>query len=333
MNIQIRLAVLALAAVLLSACASFWSWEAEKPAPPPRVAGPDEHAVILGDTMYSIAFRNQLDYRELARWNNVGSDYLIVPGQILRLTPLPGLAAVAVAAEPEVPQTSAIVTEGVEMPVSMGRPMPLPPETGIAEPQPQTPTAPTAPRIAGTFPTAPPRAANIPATAPPAPAAAAPVPAVVAPAPAVVATAPSSAMVVASPPKEQESVAHHPWQVPTQGTIVRAYAPDRGSKGLDFTGAVGQPVVATAAGKVVYSGSALRGYGELVIIKHDDLRLSAYGYNQRRLVSEGDVVRAGQQIAELGLGPENKPVLHFEIRERGKPVNPTHYLPPGIPTS
>jgi lipoprotein NlpD len=109
--------------------------------------------------------------------------------------------------------------------------------------------------------------------------------------------------------------------------VVRGFDPSGGSKGLDFAGSIGQNVVAAAPGKVVYSGAALKGYGELVIIKHDDLRLSAYGYNRSRLVEEGDMVRGGQKIAELGLGPENKPILHFEIRERGQPVNPATYLP------
>ena len=78
---------------------------------------------------------------------------------------------------------------------------------------------------------------------------------------------------------------------------------------------------------MVYSGSALKGYGELIIIKHDDLHLSAYGYNRRRLVEEGTQVASGQPIAELGLGPEQKPVLHFEVRRRGKPVDPMEFLP------
>lgn len=309
MSFSIR-SLLAIFMVLqLSACANFWSWgPQEVPTPPPRVAAADEHGVVLGDTVYSIAFRNQLDYRELARWNGVGSNYLIVPGQILRLTPPPDMALAQAQApllgEVTVPQSSTIVTEGLEMPVSMGRPVPLPPgaenvATAALPPQP-LPNAPVA---------TPPGAA----------------------APAV---SPAPRMVVAAPPADAPPiVGHHPWQVPTQGAIVRSFAPDRGNKGLDFTGALGQPVIAAAAGKVVYSGSALKGYGELVIIKHDDTRLSAYGYNQRRLVNEGEMVRAGQQIAELGMGPGNEPVLHFEIRERGKPVNPAHYLPSGIPRS
>jgi lipoprotein NlpD len=78
---------------------------------------------------------------------------------------------------------------------------------------------------------------------------------------------------------------------------------------------------------VVYSGSALKGYGELVILKHDEQYLSAYGFNQRRLVNEGDVVGAGQPIAEVGYGPEQKPELHFEIRDRGRPIDPLAQLP------
>ena len=84
---------------------------------------------------------------------------------------------------------------------------------------------------------------------------------------------------------------------------------------------------AAAPGRVVYSGNALKGYGELIIIKHNDTYLSAYSYNRRRTVREGDVVTAGQPIGELGMGPENKPFLHFEIRERGQPVDPMRFLP------
>lgn len=117
------------------------------------------------------------------------------------------------------------------------------------------------------------------------------------------------------------------WRWPLNGSVSRNYAPAAGNKGLDFTGVLGMPVLAAAPGKVVYSGNALKGYGELIIIKHDDTYLSAYAYNRRRLVKEGDVVTGGQPIAELGLGPQNKPLLHFEIRANGKPVNPLDYLP------
>jgi len=117
------------------------------------------------------------------------------------------------------------------------------------------------------------------------------------------------------------------WQWPTSGVVLRKYDMASGSKGIDVGGELGQPVYAVSPGKVVYSGSALKGYGELIIVKHDDTYLSAYGHNRRRLVKEGDEVRAGQTIAELGIGPEQKPLLHFEIRENGKPVDPLAFLP------
>ena len=117
-------------------------------------------------------------------------------------------------------------------------------------------------------------------------------------------------------------------QWPTAGSVIKTYNMASGSKGVDITGDLGQPVQAVTKGKVVYSGSALKGYGELIIVKHDETYLSAYGHNRRRLVKEGEEVQAGQTIAELGLGPEQKPILHFEIRENGKPVDPLQYLPP-----
>ena len=117
------------------------------------------------------------------------------------------------------------------------------------------------------------------------------------------------------------------WQWPTTGNVIKVYNMAAGSKGIDISGELGQPINAVASGKVVYSGSALKGYGELIIVKHDDTYLSAYGHNRRRLVKEGDEVRAGQTIAELGVGPEQKPILHFEIRENGKPVDPLKFLP------
>jgi lipoprotein NlpD len=86
-------------------------------------------------------------------------------------------------------------------------------------------------------------------------------------------------------------------------------------------------VTAAAPLYTTFPGAALKGYGELIIIKHDETHLSAYGHNRRRLVGEGVTVAAGQPIAELGLGPEQKPLLHFEVRRRGKPVDPLAYLP------
>jgi lipoprotein NlpD len=234
--------------------------------PAPTAEG--HYVVKPGDTLYSIAFRNQLDFRELAVWNDIGPDYRIRPQQVLRLSP------------PPVDDSGTIRTAplGGEPAPSPGMlPLPEPPDAGVAAAPPSAP---------------------VPLPAPPSPPRAA-----VEPRPALAG-----------------------WRWPLGGAVVKTFGP--GSKGLDIAGELGQPVLAAAPGKVVYSGSALRGYGELVIIKHNEQQLSAYGYNRRRLVAEGQSVSAGQPIAELGLGPEQRPVLHFEIREKGKPVDPAGLLPP-----
>lgn len=117
------------------------------------------------------------------------------------------------------------------------------------------------------------------------------------------------------------------WNWPTKGKVVRGYSPSvTGNKGLDITGNYGQAVVAVAPGKVVYRGSGMRGYGNLIIIKHNDNYLSAYGHNKQLLVSEGAVVKGGQKIAEMGKADTGQVLLHFEIRYHGKPVNPLNYL-------
>ena len=252
----------------LSGCAEFYRWPDRMDRPPPSATrrpepAPEGYYVVKpGDTLYSIAFRNQLDFRELAVWNDVGPDFLINPGQVIRLT-----APEVVAGSPA---STSIQT------VPMERPPPAPSASApSASPSPAAPVAPRAP--------------------------------------------------AAAPAPDLPAVTQ--WRWPTRGTVVKGFGEGNGGKGVDIGGDLGQPVLAAAAGKVVYSGAALKGYGELIIIKHDDVHLSAYGYNRRRLVGEGAMVAAGQPIAELGLGPEQKPVLHFEIRRKGKPVDPAGYLP------
>ena len=115
---------------------------------------------------------------------------------------------------------------------------------------------------------------------------------------------------------------------PTDGSLVESYAAgDPTRQGIDIAGSAGQPVRAAADGVVVYSGSGLVGYGELIIVKHNDQWLSAYGHNRARLVNEGQLVKAGQQIAEMGRSGAARDMLHFEIRYNGKPVDPQAYLP------
>ena len=117
------------------------------------------------------------------------------------------------------------------------------------------------------------------------------------------------------------------WQWPTRGKIVYRFRSKSGKKGLGIAGKPGQRIVAAATGRVVYSGSGLRGYGRLIIIKHNDTYLSAYANNKKILVKEQQKVKLGQPIADMGSNGANKAILHFEIRKNGKPVNPVRYLP------
>ena len=172
-----------------------------------------------------------------------------------------------------------------------------PTRPGFAAPTPVLP-APSAPRP-GTVSPMPPRATNPPpvSTAPPS-----------------AATAP----IVGAPS----------WRWPTRGQIVGRYvAGDKTQQGINIAGSAGQPVQASADGVVVYSGAGLVGYGELIIIKHNDEWLSAYAHNRRRLVTEGTRVRAGDTIAEMGRTGASRDMLHFEVRRNGKPVDPLAFLP------
>ena len=115
--------------------------------------------------------------------------------------------------------------------------------------------------------------------------------------------------------------------MPTQGKLIAGFSEPAKRKGIDISGKLGQPVVASAAGKVVYSGSGLRGYGKLIIIKHNKTYLSAYAHNDKLLVKEGQTVTRGQKIAEMGNTDADQVKLHFEVRYHGKPVDPAKYLP------
>lgn len=116
------------------------------------------------------------------------------------------------------------------------------------------------------------------------------------------------------------------WRWPTSGKVIRRYS-STVHKGIDIGGKIGDPIEAVAAGQVVYAGTGIVGLGELIIIKHNDIYLSAYGHNHRLLVAEGATVRAGQKIAEKGNSGTDKVQLHFEIRKEGKPIDPLRLLP------
>ena len=191
--------------------------------------------VRSGDTLYKIATRHGLDYRQLARWNGIGRDYRIYPGQVLRLA-------------------------------------------GGLPSTPTTARSTTAPRARA----APPKVAPLPSI---------------------------------------------PWQWPVEGGLVTLTERPNGGHGLTITGRVGQEIRAASGGRVVYLGSGLLGYGQLLIIKHNDAYLSAYGHTQSLTVKEGDAVVIGQRIGAMGTGPQGTPMLYFEIRSNGTPGNPLLLLP------
>lgn len=118
-----------------------------------------------------------------------------------------------------------------------------------------------------------------------------------------------------------------PWAWPADGKVLAGYATNGSNKGLDIGGRKGQPVHAAANGRVVYSGSGLRGYGQLIILKHNEEYLSAYAHNDKIYVKEGSMIKRGQQIAEMGSSGTDRVKLHFQIRRRGAPVDPLPYLP------
>ena len=263
-----------------------------------RVTG-DRYRVQRGDTLYSIAFRHGVDYRELAGWNGIGPPYTILVGQELRTTP----AAARVVAGVPAPTRRADVAKPTPAPaVSTPRPAPFETVTASA-------ATTSAPRDTATASAAPAASTASPSTPPKAPIAT-PAPT---PPPAVAATT---------------TVGDVAWRWPADGQLVGTYAVGNPTRqGIDIAGRAGDPVRAAADGSVVYSGNGLIGYGELIIVKHNASFLSAYGHNRKRLVKEGDRVRAGQTIAEMGSSSANRDSLHFEIRKNGKPANPTDYLP------
>lgn len=119
------------------------------------------------------------------------------------------------------------------------------------------------------------------------------------------------------------------WRWPTTGQLAARFGDaTTGGQGIDILGQKGIDITAAASGVVVYSGSGLLGYGKLIILKHNDTYLSAYGHNDVLLVREGDSVSAGQKIGAMGIGPGDRALLHFEIRRRGRPVDPLLHLPP-----
>jgi lipoprotein NlpD len=317
-----RIAITALALVL-AACA------APRPAPvsdrmPPGAPAPSKapaiaaaptaappaapekpiptHTVKRGETLVSIALQYGLDYRELAAWNGITNPAKISVGQVLVLAAPAGMAVTT----PAAPVTTPLTTAG---PPIEARPLANSPTLKV---EPRGQKVPYSDKALAEF--------SVPeAGAPPSPSAPAqPAPATGEPATAPPAPAPDTAK--AGTDKEDID-----WMWPVKGKVIAPFT--EASKGMDIAGKRGFPVVAAASGRVIYADAGLRGYGKLVIIRHNDRWLSAYAHNDDILVKEQQEVRKGQKIAEMGSTDADQVKLHFEIRRQGKPVDPAKFLP------
>ena len=316
------------------------------PSPPPGARSDAYYTVRRGDTLFSIALDHGLDYKDLITWNNLDNPNLIRSGEQLRIKPPPGTRDEATATVHPVTSPGQVEAHPLGAPGALGAASPAPqpgspaPQPGTAAPQPGTQASGNAESAAGPsaavgaiisepiarkLPYSPENVALLQRSdaqsnpvLPPAPVAA-PV------------LAPAAAPVPVPAEKQNAAAADDQdkvdWGWPVQGKIIAGFS-EASNKGLDIAAKLGTPVLAAAPGRVVYSGSGLRGYGKLVIIKRNKTYLSAYAHNSVILVKEGQNVVKGQKIAEVGSTDSDRPELHFEIRKLGKPVDPAKYLPP-----
>ena len=257
---------------------------------------PEYYTVKKGDTLYSIALDQGLDYKELAAWNGIDNPNVIRIGQQLRIK-APASAVITA------PLRTAPAVEG--RPVTGG----APPSTAIEAVKSQ------------------PKAVKVPYSDQ-----------ALAQLSAQPQVKPAAPMVAKVEPRPEEKPAVSEdddekvdWGWPAGGKLLSTFNENTNLKGIGIAGKLGQPVIASAPGKVLYSGDGIRGYGKLVIIKHNKAYLSVYAHNNQLLVKEGQTVVKGQKIAEMGSTDSDSVNLHFEIRRFGKPVDPIKLLPPERP--
>ncbi|MGA0089452.1 MAG: peptidoglycan DD-metalloendopeptidase family protein [Burkholderiaceae bacterium] len=256
--------------------------------------GKGQYRVRRGDTLYSIAVDHNADWKDLARWNKLSNPNVIEPGQVLWV------------ADPS-PRSGPALAQSSAPPASGAQAQPIAPSSGVGV-RPLQSQPPSDPQAAGGTGMGSSAMADPPAAAS--------------------STADPAAPVASTPPTELASIAPAAtgWVWPANGQIISGFA-EGGSKGLSIAGAPGEAIFAAETGKVVYSGSGLRGYGNLVIVKHEQDVITAYAHNRAILVKEGQTVRRGQKIAELGMSDADRPMLLFEVRKGGKPVDPMTFLP------
>lgn len=291
---------------LLGACSS-----REDPAPVTRldtarahnydrdVIRERQYIVVPGDTLYSIAFRSSMDLRELAQINNLSEPYTIYPGQTLQIR-YQGRAPVSQ------PDGSRVQTGAVE-------------RIEIAEESSGSETIASTEKTAyGDQKAIEEAGAKAETREPTRQQAETP------------ARVPQRVPQVTQSPQRERAIRSSDirWQWPATGQLVSRFSTaDTGTRGMEFAGQRGDPVVAAAAGRVVYVGSALRGYGQLIILKHNEDYITAYAHNDSIQVREQQWVEAGQQIATMGSTGRDDVRLRFELRLRGNSVNPENYLP------
>jgi lipoprotein NlpD len=272
------------------------------PTPSRADSGGEVYVVKRGDTLYSIALEHGMDYRELAAINGITDPGALPVGRELKLKrPAPPTAPPPAAREPgEVVTAPLIVPAGIE-----AKPLG---DSFTFKTEPKGYKLPYSEEALSRMKSGAPLAAAKPESATPPKPEARPEP------------KPET-----KPALDPEGDGEIEWAWPVSGKLISRFSET--SKGIDIAGRMGQPVYASAPGKVVYTGSGLRGYGKLVIIKHNSVYLSAYAHNREILVKEGQSVAKGQQIAEMGNTDADQVKLHFEIRRYGKPVDPLKYLP------
>lgn len=259
----------------------------------------DIYTVKKGDTLYSIALDHGLDYKELAVWNNIENLNRIQIGQTLRIT------------APGAPTSGDVA---VARPIATGQSVEKRALDGNTDTLKREPKAGKEPYSDQALAQAQGQQ-KTPETA-----------AVAAAKPEIKAEAKAETKPEAKPAEPAAGGDEFVWIWPASGKMVGTFS-EGASKGVDIAGKAGDPVVSAGDGKVVYSGTGLRGYGKLVIVKHNNTYLSAYAHNQNVLVKEGQAVTKGQKIAEMGSTDADQVKLHFEVRRQGKPVDPLKYLP------
>ena len=327
MSSTLKTLLLVSAALVLAGCVSTRPAPVSERTPPPRKGAPppvaaskpapavkpspgaesrgDTYTVKPGDTLYSIALEHGLDYRELAIWNSIDNPSALRVGQQLRVTAPAG----------------AVVTAPLKGPAGGVQATPL--GSGTPSSPAASPAVPVTPGAAKVV--SEPRGVRLPyseqALAQAAkPEAAAPAPAS-GPAPRAEAPRPDPGEAARGPDDLD-------WSWPVRGKVIGTFN-DSTSKGIAIAGRQGQPVLASAPGRVIFSGTGIRGFGKLIVIKHNNTYLSVYAHNSELTVKEGQNVTKGQKIAEMGSTDADQVKLHFEIRRFGKPVDPMKLLPAG----